>query len=99
MAPQGQFQQNPAQRNMTPPGPGLSGVTQPGSANARLAFHETMELHELLNFKTVCMVKSKLMSGVVFDQDLKLLLEKDVTQSMTAAGELMVLYQAGATLQ
>lgn len=35
----------------------------------QLAFHETMDTHEILNFKTVCLLKSKLMQGVVFDQD------------------------------
>jgi similar to spore coat protein len=47
-----------------------------------LAPHETMQLHEMLNFKTVCMTTSKLMEGVVFDQELKALLEKDVQQSI-----------------
>ncbi|KGK87432.1 spore coat protein [Desulfosporosinus sp. HMP52] len=46
--------------------------------------HETMELHELLNFKTICMTTSKMAQGVVFDQDLKALLEKDVQQSRQA---------------
>ncbi len=46
-----------------------------------LPFHEAFELHEVLNFKTLCMVKSKLMEGLVFNQDLKALLEKDVKQS------------------
>jgi len=31
--------------------------------------HETMELHELLNFKTICMTTSKMIKGVVFDQE------------------------------
>lgn len=44
--------------------------------------HETMELHELLNFKTICMTTSKMIQGVVFDQELKALLEKDVQQSI-----------------
>jgi similar to spore coat protein len=44
---------------------------------------ETMQIHELLNFKTICMTKSKLIQGVVFDQELKGLLEKDVQQSIT----------------
>lgn len=43
--------------------------------------HETMELHELLNFKTICMTTSKMIQGVVFDQELKALLEQDVLQS------------------
>ncbi len=47
-----------------------------------LTFHESMEVHELLNFKTICMATSKLAQGVVFDQELKALLDKDVQQSM-----------------
>jgi len=50
-----------------------------------LALHETMEIHELLNLKTICMTKSKMIQGIVFDQELKALLEKDVLQSITQA--------------
>jgi similar to spore coat protein len=57
-----------------------------------LAPHESMEIHELLNFKTVCMTKSKLMQGLVFDKDLKALMEKDVQQSMQAIHDLTALY-------
>jgi similar to spore coat protein len=48
-----------------------------------LTMHETMQIHELLNIKTICMTKAKLIQGVVFDQELKALLEKDVQQSIT----------------
>ena len=47
-----------------------------------LTFHESMEIHEMLNFKTICMTTSKLAQGVVFDQELKALLDKDVQQSI-----------------
>lgn len=53
-----------------------------------LAPNETMQVHEMLNFKTVCMTTSKMMEGVVFDQDLKALLEKDVQQSIAAINDL-----------
>lgn len=53
-----------------------------------LAPNETMQVHEMLNFKTVCMTTSKMMEGVVFDQELKVLLEKDVQQSITSINEL-----------
>lgn len=53
-----------------------------------LAFHETMDTHEILNFKTICLVKSKLMQGMCFDNDLKVLMEKDVKQSVMAIQEL-----------
>ncbi len=57
-------------------------------AQQNLTLHETMEIHELLNFKTICMTTSKLIQGVVFDQDLKVLLGKDVQQSMQAVNVL-----------
>jgi similar to spore coat protein len=50
----------------------------------QLSMHESMEVHEMLNFKTVCATKSKLMQGLVFDQELKSLLQKDVEQSINA---------------
>lgn len=53
-----------------------------------LVMHQTMELHELLNLKTVCLLKSKLIQGLVFDQELKSLLEKDVQQSIIAVNAL-----------
>jgi similar to spore coat protein len=56
-----------------------------------LAPAETMQIHELLNFKTICMTSSKMMEGVVFDQELKTLFEKDVRQSITAINDLQAL--------
>lgn len=50
-----------------------------------------MQVHEILNFKTICMTTSKMMDGVVFDQELKALLEKDVKQSIVAVEELQEL--------
>lgn len=47
-----------------------------------LAAHEAVDLHEIVNFKTLCIAKSKLMQGLVFDQELKDLMEKDVQQSI-----------------
>lgn len=58
-----------------------------------LAPHEAMEIHELLNFKTICLAKSKMLQGLVFDKDLKALLQKDVEQSMKAIQDLQGLYQ------
>ena len=42
----------------------------------KLALYETIEFHELINFKTPCLLKSKMIRGIVFDQDLKALMEK-----------------------
>lgn len=61
--------------------------------NQKLADHESMDLHEVINFKTLCLAKSKLMQGLVFDQDLRALMQKDVEQSMQALEELQAVYQ------
>jgi similar to spore coat protein len=50
----------------------------------KLADHESLDLHEVINFKTLCLAKSKLMQGLVFDHDLRALMKKDVEQSMQA---------------
>ncbi|TWI58020.1 spore gernimation protein GerQ [Halalkalibacter nanhaiisediminis] len=61
--------------------------------NQKLADHESLDLHEVINFKTLCLAKSKLMQGLVFDDDLRALMQKDVEQSMQALGELQAVYQ------
>jgi similar to spore coat protein len=62
-----------------------------------LAYHETMDTHEILNFKTVGLMKSKMMQGICFDNDLKQLMEKDVQQSIRAIKELRELYKKART--
>jgi similar to spore coat protein len=57
-----------------------------------LAAHESLEVHEALNFKTLCLFKSKMMQGLVFDQDLKALMQKDVKQSIQAIADLQTVY-------
>jgi similar to spore coat protein len=64
-----------------------------------LALHETMETHEMLNFKTVCLLKSKLMQGICFDNELKALMEKDVQQSIKDINELIGFYKQSQLLQ
>jgi similar to spore coat protein len=64
-----------------------------------LAPNETMQIHEMLNFKTVCMTTSKMMEGVVFDQDLKALLEKDVQQSIDSIESLQKLLKKAPELR
>jgi similar to spore coat protein len=59
----------------------------------QLALHETMEAHEILNFKTVCLLRSKLMQGLCFDNELKSLMEKDVQQSTKDVNELLGFYK------
>ncbi|WP_134683966.1 spore gernimation protein GerQ [Brevibacillus migulae] len=60
--------------------------------NQVLAAHESLEIHEVLNFKTLCLAKSKLMQGLVFDQELRALMQKDVQQSTQAIAELQAVY-------
>ncbi|MFE7062629.1 spore coat protein [Sutcliffiella sp. NPDC057660] len=62
-----------------------------------LAYHETMETHEVLNLNTVCLLKSKLMQGLCFDNDLKALMEKNVQQSIAAINELKEFYKGART--
>jgi similar to spore coat protein len=57
-----------------------------------LAAHESLEIHEALNFKTLCLFKSKMMQGLVFDQDLKALMQKDVQQSIQDITDLQSVY-------
>lgn len=57
-----------------------------------LAAHESLEIHELLNMKTLDLAKSKLLQGLVFDQDLRALMEKDVQQSTAAITSLQAIY-------
>lgn len=63
-----------------------------------LAAHESLDLHEIINFKTLCVAKSKLMQGLVFDQDLKTLMEKDVQQASQNLADLQAVYER-ATFQ
>jgi similar to spore coat protein len=58
----------------------------------RLGPHETMEIHEILNFKTLCLLQSKMMQGLVFDRDLKHLMQKDVDLTMKHVDQLRGLY-------
>ena len=63
-----------------------------------LALHETLETHEILNFKTVCLLRSKLLQGICFDNELKALMEKDVQQSIKDINELIGYYKQSQIL-
>ena len=58
----------------------------------KLALHETMEFHEVINFMTTSLLKSKLSQGVVFDDDLRALLDKNVKLSTPALAAMVKLY-------
>jgi similar to spore coat protein len=44
-----------------------------------MALHETLEVHELLTFKNLCLTKAVTMSLLVSDPQLKAILSNDVT--------------------
>jgi similar to spore coat protein len=52
------------------------------------ALHETLEVHELAAFKTVCMTKSKTMQALVSDPALKAIMQQDVDISTGQLQEL-----------
>jgi similar to spore coat protein len=52
------------------------------------ALHETLELHEVSAFKSVCMTKSKTMQALVTDPELRELLQRDVQMSTRQLHEL-----------
>lgn len=58
----------------------------------QLAFHETVDTHELLNLKTVGLLKAKLMQGVVFDRELRRLMQKNVETSVMDIKQLKRFY-------
>ncbi|WP_010094111.1 hypothetical protein [Ornithinibacillus scapharcae] len=62
-----------------------------------LAYHETMDMHEILNVKTLALLKSKLMQGIVFDQDLRALMQKSVEMSIVDIKQLQRLYSYSKT--
>jgi len=53
-----------------------------------LAMHETLEVHELLTFKTTCVAKSKMFISLVKDNKLKELLEEELELSTKAIKDL-----------
>ncbi len=59
----------------------------------KLALHETMEFHELINFMTTSILKSKMSQGIVFDDDLRALLDKNVKLSAPALSAMIKLYR------
>jgi similar to spore coat protein len=44
-----------------------------------LALHETLDVHEILSFKNLCLTKATTMSAFAQDEELKNLLANDVT--------------------
>jgi similar to spore coat protein len=53
-----------------------------------IAPHESIELHELLTFKNVCLTKAVAMSILVSDDELKLILKQDADSTQQHIKEL-----------
>lgn len=52
-----------------------------GRMNSPYGLHESLELHEIATFKTVCMTKSKTMQALISDEDLKQIIQQDIELS------------------
>lgn len=61
-----------------------------------LAAHETLEIHEAINLKTLNLLKSKLLQGIVFDAELRGLLQTDAEQHARDLAELEAVYMRAA---
>lgn len=59
-----------------------------------IAPHESFEVHELLNFKNVCLTKSVTMSSLVSDEKLKSLIQEDITTTQGQIKELKGLMES-----
>lgn len=57
----------------------------------RLGVHETLEVHEVMTFKTLCLTKSSAMQGLAQDPALKNLFQQDVQTSQRQINELQQL--------
>lgn len=47
-----------------------------------LGLHETLEVHELLTFKSLCLTKATTMSALAQDEELRALLANDADMGM-----------------
>lgn len=55
---------------------------------ASLSAHERLQLHELLNFKTLSAAKAKAIDGLLTDKDLKALVQEDLQHFLYAMEKL-----------
>ncbi|WP_216830644.1 hypothetical protein [Alkalihalobacterium elongatum] len=53
-----------------------------------LGVHETLELHELITFKSLCLTKATIMQALVTDQNLKDIMQQDVQMTSRHIEEL-----------
>lgn len=58
-----------------------------------LGAHESLELHELIMFKNLCLTKSSTMMGLANDEALRSLMQQDVQNSKQAIQQIQNLVQ------
>lgn len=63
----------------------------------RIAPHESIELHEILTFKNVCLTKAVTMSALVSDNELKSIMQQDITTTERQIRELRGLLENAFT--
>lgn len=63
----------------------------------RFAPHESVELHRILTFKNVCLTKAFTMSALVSDNELKSILQQDITTTERQIKELRGLLEHAFT--
>lgn len=59
--------------------------------NNRLAAHETLDLHELIGMKNLCVAKSATMMGMVSDSQLRSFLQQDMQTATQQAHQIQSL--------
>ncbi|MEN2767443.1 hypothetical protein [Ornithinibacillus xuwenensis] len=60
----------------------------------KMALHETLELHEILNFKNLCLTKAATMKGLVGCDELKQILTTDVIEGKQHVQDLTKLLES-----
>lgn len=60
-------------------------------AKKELAIHETLEIHEVMTMKQLCLVKAHAVSSLIKDDELRKLVEQDVKDTEKALNELQKL--------
>ncbi|KAB8126977.1 hypothetical protein F9U64_18750 [Gracilibacillus oryzae] len=64
----------------------------------KIALHERMEIHEILNFKNLCLTKAATMQGLVGCEQLKSILTKDVSEGKQHVQQLNELLKRDVSL-
>lgn len=62
---------------------------------APMGLHETLEVHELLVFKNLCLTKALMISGLVQDEELKEILSDDADSGIDYINQLQELLTIG----